>query len=174
MLIPMAFLNRNLALLYGLLTTVMSVAGAVFGYWIGKKGGKPILKRFFADEKIEKVKILFHKYDAWAVFLAAFTPIPFKVFTISGGTFDINFQRFVLASALGRGTRYMLLSGLIVIFGESARNFIEHQLDQALIIMTGGLIGGVVLLKYALPTLKAKLYQETFIQKVTRIFSSKR
>ena len=83
LLIPMAFMNRRLALLYALVTTVSSVFGGIFGHIIGYKLGKPILMRFFKEETTNKVEEYFKKYGGWYIAVAGFTPIPYKAFTIS-------------------------------------------------------------------------------------------
>lgn len=165
LLIPMALINPQLALIYGTVTTLTSVAGAATGYGIGKKGGKPILYKIFSEEKIETVRTMFHRYDSKAILISAFTPIPFKIFTIAAGVFDIDFAKFMLASLVGRGTRYMLIAGLIAVYGESIRYFIEHQLDKALAIFT---IGGIVLFafyKFGIPYVEQKFLKATIKDK---------
>ncbi|MFC1474489.1 YqaA family protein [bacterium] len=93
-----------------LFTTFASVVGAMFGYLIGKWGGQPLLHKFFKKEKTDKVEDLFQKYDTWAIGIAAFTPIPYKVFTVSAGVFNLHFTRFIIVSIFARGTRYMLIA----------------------------------------------------------------
>lgn len=170
MLIPMALANPALGLAYGVLTTLASVAGAAFGYLIGSKGGKPILYRLFSKQKVETVRQLFHKYDTKAIFIAAFTPIPYKVFTVAAGVFELNFWRFIIASIIGRGSRYLLLSGLIVIFGDSIRYFLEHQLDKLLILGTIGVITAAGLYQFGIPWLEKKLIGKTWTEKLAGIF----
>jgi len=116
-------------LFYAIITTIGSVLGAMFGYWLGLKGGLPLLKRFFSKEKISKVHRLFNKYEAWAIFIAGFTPIPFKVFTVAGGVFYINFKKFVIASIIGRGLRYFLLAVLVSYYGQAIIDFVENYFD---------------------------------------------
>ncbi len=142
LMIPMALVNPGLALWYGFVTTVGSVLGGMFGYVIGARGGKPVVKKIIADEKLQKVKEYYHKWDVWAVSMAAFTPIPYKVFTIAAGLFDLNFYRFVLASALGRGGRFFLVGGLIFIFGPSIKAFLDSYFEITIIGFTILLIGG--------------------------------
>ena len=157
LLIPMALAQPHLALLYGLLTTALSVAGAILGYWIGQKGGRPVLNKLFNESKIQTVENLFQRYDTGAIFISAFTPIPFKVFTIAAGVFRLNWSRFVLTSLVGRGTRYMIIAGLIYLFGDSIRYFLEHQLDQVILwgtIVLIALVGGY---KIGWPFLERKL-----------------
>lgn len=168
LMLPLSFARPQMALWYALLTTVTSVMGAAFGYYIGVKGGKPILHRLFSEDKIEKVKILFHKYDSWTMIMAAFTPIPFKVFTIAAGVFDLEWKRMLLASAIGRGARYFILGGLIYLFGEPISNFIEHQFDKVLLIGTIALIGGVFIWKFAWPYFEKNILKESLSEKISR------
>jgi membrane protein YqaA with SNARE-associated domain len=169
LLIPMALANKELALMYGLITTIFSVFGAAFGYFIGKKGGQPILNKLFSEEKITKVQTLFHRYDTGAIFISAFTPIPFKIFTIAAGVFDLNFSRFLLVSFLGRGARYMLLAGLIYFFGESVSDFLLNEFDKVVAIGTIGLIVVVGLYKIGIPFIEQRFLKETFKEKFIRL-----
>lgn len=175
LLIPMALANKNLALWFGLVTTIASVAGAAFGYFIGKKGGRPILEKLFSLQKIEKVEIMFNRYDSMAIFLAAFTPIPFKVFTIAAGVFDLDFKRFLLVSLLGRGTRYMILAGLVYLFGEAVANFLLHDFDKFVAVGTVGLLTVVGIYKLGIPFLEQRVLKESIKDRVSRLlkFGSK-
>jgi len=173
LLIPMALANKEMALIFGVITSIASVFGAALGYSIGKKGGKPVLEKLFSQEKIEKVKIMFHRYDTGAIFISAFTPIPFKVFTIAAGVFDLNFSKFLMASLVGRGLRYMLLVGLIYVFGDSIRYFLEHQFDKFVLVSTVGLIGGVAVYKFGIPYLEKRFLGESIKERLHRLFGGK-
>lgn len=148
LMIPLALLNPPLALFYALITTVGSVTGGIFGFWIGRKGGKPVLNRFVNKRKIKVVEDLYNKYDTWAIGIAAFTPIPYKIFTISAGVFNLNFLRFVTASVVGRAGRFFLVGLLIFIFGPVIRDFIDKYLEITIILFSVLLIGGFVLMSY--------------------------
>jgi membrane protein YqaA with SNARE-associated domain len=169
LLIPMALANKEMALVYGMITTIASVFGAALGYLIGKKGGQPILNKLFSKKKTDKVQTMFHRYDTGAIFISAFTPIPFKVFTIAAGVFDINFVKFITVSFLGRGTRYMLLAGLVYLFGDSVSNFLLHEFDKVIAIATVGLITVVGLYKIGIPFIEQKFLKETLKEKISRI-----
>jgi len=171
LLIPAALAAPQAALWLGALTTITSILGAQFGYFIGQKGGKPLLRRFFDESKVENVKVMYHKYDAWAILIAAFTPIPFKLATISAGVFDINYKRFTLASALGRGSRYMLIAVLLYLFGEPVKYFIEHDLNRFLAFGTLALVTFYILLKWGKPALVNYLAKENLLSRFTRLFS---
>lgn len=156
MVIPMALAAPDKAIFYGLFISLLSLLGAIFGYWLGQKGGKPVLNKLFKEKHTIAVKKLFQKYDAKAIFIAAFTPIPYKVFTLSAGVFDLNFRRFLIASIIGRSTRYLLLTGLIAIFGPAVKSFIENQLDLAISLGTAALIALYAFYKLAIPFIEEK------------------
>lgn len=170
LLIPMALANPAMALIYGLITTVASVLGAGLGFLIGKKGGKPILEKLFSDKKIEAVRKMFHKYDTGAILMAAFTPIPFKVFTIAAGVFDLDFWKFIITSFIGRGTRYMIIAGLIFFFGESIRYFLENQFDKAVLLLTIIVIAAAGIYKLVLPFVEQKLLKQSLKDKLVSLF----
>lgn len=140
--IPLSILNPKLSFFYATISTFSSVFGGMFGYFIGNKGGKPIVNRVVSDEKLYQVKLLYQKYDVWAIFIAGFSPIPYKIFTLSAGLFDLNFKRFVIASFIGRGARFYLVATLIFFFGESIRTFLDKYLELAIVGFTVLLIGG--------------------------------
>src|SRR3990167_5298438 len=147
LLIALSIISPQIAMFYATVCTVGSVTGGAFGYLIGLKGGRPILERFFSHEKIQLVHNYFEKYEAWAIGVAAFTPIPYKVFTIAAGVFYINFKKFVLVSILGRGGRFFIVAGLIQLFGAEIIHLIENYFELFTIIFVALLIGGFMLLK---------------------------
>jgi len=148
LLIAMAVARPELGLFYAALATVASVAGAALGYFIGDRGGRPIVDRLFKPDKILLAERLYQRYDVWAILAAAFTPIPFKVFTITAGVAQLDFRRFILASIVGRGGRFFLVGGLVTIFGAS----IERWIDQYFEFVTLGfivlLVAGFILIHY--------------------------
>ena len=94
--------------------TAGSVIGAAFGWTIGRVGGRPLVYKFFKRDKLVKVESLYERYGMWAVFVSAFTPLPFKVFTISSGMFRLNFLALIFVSLIGRGGRFFFVSYLAV------------------------------------------------------------
>lgn len=140
--IPLSLINPKKAFFYALLTTIFSLLGGIFGYYIGKYGGKPLVNRFIPEEKLYQVKLFYNRYDVWAIIIAGFTPIPYKVFTISAGLFDLNLKRFIIASLIGRGGRFFLVCGLIYFFGTTIKNFLDKYFELATILISLLLIGG--------------------------------
>jgi membrane protein YqaA with SNARE-associated domain len=130
------------ALWFGLICTAGSVIGGAFGYGIGLWGGRPILYRFFSTSKIQAVEKLYDRYNAWATGIAGLTPIPYKVFTIGGGAFKINFKIFMVASIAARGFRFMAEGVLLYFFGESIRDFLFTYFNWLSIAFVVLLVGG--------------------------------
>ncbi len=128
LLIVMDLANPAKALFYAFVCTIASVFGGAVGYGIGYWGGRPAFNWLFrkgGKEKFEAVENLYNKYGTLAVFFSAFTPIPYKVFTIASGILSMNFWKFMLASFLGRGLRFFIVSIVLMLFGEAIKQYIE-------------------------------------------------
>jgi membrane protein YqaA with SNARE-associated domain len=137
---------------YALICTIGSVTGGMLGYFIGFQLmdliGMRILNFYGVIDKYEYIQALYMKYDAWAVGLAGFTPIPYKVFTIAAGAFKINFVVFVLASIAGRAGRFFLVALFIYLFGPSIKRFIDKYFNLLTIVFFILLLAGFLLIKY--------------------------
>ena len=147
LLIVLCVANPKKALRFVLVCTIGSVLGGMFGYLIGFYGGKPVLLHFITEEKVEMVHNYFQKYEGWAIGIAGFTPIPYKVFTIAAGIFYVDFKIFVLASILSRGARFFIQGILIKIFGARIKEIIEKYFNLLSILFVILLIGGFLVLK---------------------------
>ena len=152
LLIAMAIAVPANAFRYALICSVGSVLGGMFGYVIGvylmESVGKPIIEFYGVSGKYDSIQSLYRDYDAMAVFLAGFTPIPYKVFTIAAGAFKINLVVFVIASIVSRSIRFYMLAWLINKYGEGIKIFIEKYFNIITIIFSLLLIGGFILIKY--------------------------
>ncbi len=142
LLIPLALMHIPRALLFAAIATVGSVGGGAFGYLLGLKGGRPVLHRLFSAEKIALAQGYYAKYDVWAVFVGAFTPLPYKLFSISAGVFGLDLKRFMLASLVGRGGRFFAVGTVITLFGEPVKHYLDKYFDVAVIAFTLMLVGG--------------------------------
>jgi membrane protein YqaA with SNARE-associated domain len=100
----------------------------------------------FSVESFTNVGALYDKYNFWIVFTAGFTPLPYKIFTISGGLFHINFVMFVVASIVSRGLRFFLIAALIWKFGAPIKVFIDKYFNLLAILFTVLLVGSFFLL----------------------------
>jgi membrane protein YqaA with SNARE-associated domain len=148
---------------FALNCTLGSVTGAILGYtvghfiWITGKGDFTAFANFFFDNipgftvgLYDNIKALYSKWDFWVIFTAGFTPIPYKVFTITSGVFDINFLMFVISSAISRGARFFLVAFLIWKYGPGIKQLIEKYFNMLALGFTACLIGGFVAIKYLL------------------------
>ncbi|KMY66759.1 hypothetical protein AAU61_15375 [Desulfocarbo indianensis] len=142
LLMAMAAVHPENALWFATVCTAASVLGGMFGYFIGYKGGRPLLHRWFKSEKVQVVENYYHRYDVWAVGIAGLTPIPYKIFTIAGGVFAINFPRFVLASLLSRGLRFYAEGFMFWFFGPQIQTFIKSYFEWIMIAFAVLLVGG--------------------------------
>jgi membrane protein YqaA with SNARE-associated domain len=161
LLIALALGASGKAFKYALICTSGSVLGAFVGYYIGNilwlsPAGEfsPFANFFFTNipgfsvELYENIKNLFIEWDFWVIFTAGFTPIPYKVFTISAGAFDINLAMFAIASLVSRGARFFIIGWLIWKYGSRIKLFIEKYFNLLALVFTVVLIGGFALIKY--------------------------
>jgi len=129
MLAPMSLSQPDRAWYFAGLTTICSVLGGIAGYFIGVfffTELEPYLHQWGYWEKFMHVRQWFDEWGFWAILIAGFSPIPYKLFTISAGVISMAFLPFVLASFVGRGLRFYIVSGLMVWGGER----MEHKLRQ--------------------------------------------
>ena len=135
---------------YALICTAGSLIGGCLGYLIGWQFmitvGEKIIQLYGLTHKMQYIKDLYIQYDAWAIGIAGFTPIPYKVFTISAGAFDINFTVFVIASVISRAARFFLVGGLIYIFGPKIKAFIDKYFNMLAIAFVVLLAAGFALI----------------------------
>jgi len=139
LLIAMGLLSTNQAIFFGVVCTLFSVLGAVFGYGLGKWFGKPLLSKMISESLIEKTEGFFNRYGVWAILIAAFTPIPYKVFAILSGVLQLDMKKFLIASLIGRGGRFITLGVLIAMFGDDVRDFLENEF-QTITILGGAFL----------------------------------
>ena len=136
LLIAVAVLDPGRAPLLAGVVTVSSVAGALVGHWLGLRWGRPLLHRIVSPDKTERVESLFGRYGAWAILLAAFSPIPYKVFAILAGVLELDRRTFILASAIGRGARFFAIGILIFLYGEEIEGFISDNFEMLTLAIT--------------------------------------
>jgi len=156
LLIALALAEPESAFYLAAITTIGSVLGAAFGYFIGYKGGRPLLEKFVSHERISLVHRYFEKYEAWAIGIAGFTPIPYKLFTIAGGVFYINFFRVIVASIISRGTRFFLVGSAIYFFGDTIREYLTKYFNIFTVAFVALLLIGFAAIKFVPLLRKAK------------------
>ncbi|NQT84834.1 DedA family protein [bacterium] len=159
-LIIFAISKPESALLFGLVTTVASVIGGSFGYFLGRRGGRLVLKKFFPDEKIAAVDKLYAKYGVAAVGIAGFTPLPYIAFTWSAGAFKLDFRPFILISLLSRGTRFFAEAVFCKLWGEEFKAFFKQYFNWATIGIAAAVVLLALLVRYVIKR-RSKASRET-------------
>ncbi|MCB1735326.1 MAG: DedA family protein [Gammaproteobacteria bacterium] len=133
MLAPMSLAQPEKAWHFAFLTTVASVVGGVAGYFIGVFFFdliEPLLHDAGYWDRYLHARAWFEEWGFWAIFIAGFSPIPYKVFTIAAGAMSMAFLPFVVASAIGRGTRFFLVAGLMRWGGASMEKKLREYIDR--------------------------------------------
>ena len=163
LLIALALGNSNKSFRFAFYCTIGSISGALVGYsighfaWITASGDFTRFAEFFFNnipgfsvDLFNKIKYLFNQWGFWVIFAAGFTPVPYKVFTVSSGVFDINLLMFFIASAISRGARFFFVAFLIWKFGPGISQFIEKYFNMIALGFTTCLVGGFMVIKYFL------------------------
>ena len=145
---------------FALNCAVASVLGAVLGYligaflWLGRSNEFTPIANFFFDhipgfdqEVYHAMGAKYEKYNFWIVFTAGFTPIPFKVITITAGVFDVNFVVFLIASAVSRSARFFMVSLLFWKFGPTIKPFVDKYFNWLCVLFVVLLVGGFAAFK---------------------------
>ncbi|HHZ74245.1 MAG TPA: DedA family protein [Candidatus Poseidoniales archaeon] len=108
-----------------LVVTIASVLGSLVAWWMGDKWGQPLLERFASDSAVRKFNTLVKRYGGFGIFIAAFTPIPYKVLGWCAGIGKMDRSTFVLAGFIGRSMRFGLEVLVIGVYGEQFIDFLS-------------------------------------------------
>jgi len=166
LLMPLVLGNRKRWFRYAAICSIASVMGAVLGFCIGwllwEGGVDQIFYEYvpgFTPKVFNRVSGLYDQWNFWIVFTAGFTPIPFKVITITAGVFGtgekvqnpgVFFTVFLVAAVISRSARFFLVAGLMRIFGPKITPFIEKYFNWLALLFTILLVGGFVVIRYVL------------------------
>jgi membrane protein YqaA with SNARE-associated domain len=163
LLIALVLGSSQKAFKFAFVCLIGSVSGALLGYaighflwWTPSNEFTGIANFFFNNipgfttQAFYDIQKLYVDYDFWIIFTAGFTPLPYKVITISSGAFNINMVMFIVASIISRGARFFLVAALIWKFGPQIKSFIDKYFNWLAVAFTVLLIGGFVAIKYLL------------------------
>ena len=129
LLLPMALARPLKWIRLAIIATFFSVLGGVFGYFIGvflwDTIGQSIIDFYHLENQFDVFRNNYNEKGALIVFIAGFTPIPYKLITISSGGMHLDLMTFIVASLLSRGARFFILTGIIRIFGDTAKKIID-------------------------------------------------
>lgn len=152
LMIPMILAAPHRAFLIAGVATVTSVAGGLFGYWIGAVAfealGEPVLAFYGKTENFAAFAESYNVWGAWAVLIAGVTPFPYKVITILSGSTGLSLPVFLVASVIARGLRFFLVAALLWRYGAPIRDFIERRLGVMFTLALALLLGGFVAARY--------------------------
>jgi membrane protein YqaA with SNARE-associated domain len=154
LLIALAVVAPRKSFKYALICSVGSVLGGMFGYLIGLQFfdaiGSRIIALYGVESQYEKVRALYQENAFWAIAVAGFTPIPYKVFTIAAGAFQVSFSTLVLASAVSRPARFFLVAALFFFFGARIKEFIDRYFELLTVVFTVLFVLGFVVIRYVI------------------------
>ncbi len=147
MLAPMSLANPDKAMRFAFLTLIASVLGGITGYLIGAflfEQVQPLLIEWGYQSKFETVMRWFEEWGFWAVLVAGFSPVPYKLFTLSAGVLSLAIIPFILASIIGRGIRFFLVAWCLARFGPAIESKLMRYIERigwAIVLVLGLLIG---------------------------------
>ncbi|OSM01857.1 YqaA family protein [Magnetofaba australis] len=137
---------------YAAICTAGSVLGGALGYLIGVYGwaaiGEPIIQFYGKMDAYNQLVALFDEHGAWVVAIAGFSPIPYKLFTITAGALHADFAMFMAMSLFSRGARFFLVAGVLKWGGDRLRAMVEKHLDLLTIVIVVAVVGVVVIMKW--------------------------
>ena len=135
--LPMAYDardNESLVIWLWIVVTISSVFGAVIGHALGKRYGTKLIDKFGKPQHRQQLEQMFERYGTLGMFIAAISPLPYKVFGWIAGASDMKLRPFILAGIFGRGLRFGLEALFIVMYGEDAMKVVEWILDKELLM----------------------------------------
>ena len=139
---------------YALIASLGSVLGGILGYFIGlflfDTIGSLIINTLGYQAQFDSVGNLYKSYAFLAILVSAFTPIPYKVFTIAAGFWQVGLLPLITASIIGRSARFFIVASLIYFFGPKIKEFIDKYFNLLTIVFIILLIGGFLIVKYIL------------------------
>ncbi|ARD43368.1 MULTISPECIES: YqaA family protein [Colwelliaceae] len=147
LLAPMVMAQRDKAWRFATITTIASVLGGIVGYGLGylmfEPWIQPLITEFGYQARFDKAMLWFSEWGVWVVFIAGFSPIPYKLFTVSAGFLSMAFLPFLLASAIGRGMRFFMVAGIIRWGGAAMEKKLKQWVD-----VLGWLVVGAIVIAY--------------------------
>lgn len=154
LLIPLCLGRPRRAFRFAALCTAGSVVGGLAGYWVGatlyESVGQPILEMYGYLETYRAVGDAYRDSLVWSLGAAGFTPIPYKVFTIAAGGFKVALPAFVAVSTVSRAGRFFLVAGLLRIFGEPIREFVDRWFNVLTLLLAVLVVAGFVVVRWVL------------------------
>ncbi len=156
LLIALCLGRRERAFHFAAICTAGSVVGGLAGYGIGWGLWSVVGEFFFTyvpgfdEEAFAQVQDIYRRWDFWFVFVAAFTPVPYKVITVTAGVFGLDLLMFTIATIVGRSARFFAVAALLYAFGEPIGDFIDKRFNLLTILFAILLFGSFYLIRVVL------------------------
>jgi membrane protein YqaA with SNARE-associated domain len=151
MVVPMVLARPSRVWVITGVCTAASVAGGIFGWWIGQtlyaEIGRPVLEFYGKAGQIDAFAAWFNEVGAEAVIFAALTPLPYKVVTIASGVTGLDLWTLIWASFVGRGLQFFSVAGVVWLLGERAKALIERYMTALAAVTAVLIIGGFALVR---------------------------
>ena len=154
LLIPLCLGKMKKAFKFAFICSIASVLGGIAGYVIGAYAWDELSRFFFeyipgfTPEKFDQLKAWYEEWGWPLVFIAGFSPIPYKIFTVASGVLGMALWPFILASAVSRSARFFLVAFLLAKFGEPMKEKIDKHFNLLALLFGLLLIGGIFVLKF--------------------------
>jgi membrane protein YqaA with SNARE-associated domain len=152
MIVPMVLAEPKRAWRIALVATAASVLGGIAGYAIGyylyETLGQWLISLYGLGEDFDSFRAAYAKWGLWIILIKGLTPIPYKLVTIASGVAAYDLPVFVLASIATRGARFFIVAGLLRLYGEPIREFIERRLTLVTTVFVLLIVGGILVTRY--------------------------
>jgi len=158
--LTLALLNISKAYKYALIGTIGTMAGAIAGYsighfaWLNTNGEFTRIAHFvfdsipgFSEVSYNKIQLQYAKWDFWILFVASLMPVPYKIFSISAGVFDINIFMVCIATLISQGAKYYFLALMAIKLGNRVKEWIQSRIVTAVLITAGSIVVAIILIK---------------------------
>jgi membrane protein YqaA with SNARE-associated domain len=132
---------------YALMTTLGSMSGCLALYTLARKGGEKFLRKRFHERHVDRAMQIFRRYGLFAILIPSILPppAPFKIFVLAAGVAQVKLWHFLLAIAIGRGTRYFGEGLLAVWYGEAAIGFLQENAKTVAVAAAAAVLAGVLI-----------------------------
>ena len=146
LIITLSIKNPHMMPYYCGMTTIGSILGCLLLYSVGRKGGQMLLRRRFAEHRLQSVSRWYNKYGIFTVMVPSILPppTPFKIFVLCAGAFKIRLWKFVLAVTVGRGFRYFFEGYLAVRYGERAKDYMHQNYPHIALALGAAMVVGLL------------------------------
>ncbi len=126
-LVAASLIKPQMAFIFAITSTIGSVCGASTAYFFGLKLGHPAIEKIFSKKIVMKIEKAYDQFGLWAIAVAGFTPLPFKVFALTSGLFEIKYIPFLIVAFFARACRFFVVSTIVYFAGDHAKEILMNN-----------------------------------------------